>query len=145
MPDSTTERMMGLARTLGLTEGTARSVAAGGQMAVIARTQAMDETGAYGRMMAIVQRVGLLLDEHAMMGEPASDEDVLEATVMAAESFDVNPALAADLVGAVIEVYQGAVQKQMENYDGTDEHSGRDAGLGKPTGEPSVPARSPSG
>ncbi len=145
MPDSMAERMMGLARSLGLTEGTGRAVAAGGQMAVIARTQAADETGAYGRMMAIVQRVGLVLDEHAMMNEPASDEDVLEATVMVAQDFDVNPVLAADIVGSVIDVYRGAVQQQLENYDGTNEHTGRDAGLGQPADKPGVRTRPASG
>jgi len=120
-----------LAGVLGLGPRLRRSVATWGARALVEYAEVQDRSGDLTRLLAISQALGTYLEDRFSAGQPPDDDDVLEAVADFAGSFGVQPALAAELMGTVLEVYRQAARIISEE---TTENVIRDV-VGPGTGE----------
>ena len=104
------EQMLRLGQALGLNEEFVRDVAARGQLAIIDRTMAVDKTGAHARLMALVQRIAIFVEENVIAGRQVPPEAMLDTIETMAEQLEINPAMGIEVVGPVLEVYQEATR-----------------------------------
>lgn len=93
-------------QALGLDSDFLKDVELKGQAAIINRVRYIDETGAHGRLLSVVQQIGAFLDRRMMKGQPTRSEEILAAVGEMAEFHGVNKRLTATLVGAILETYQ---------------------------------------
>ncbi len=99
-----------LGELLGLAPDFIAQVQAGGQKAIINRVAYTDQTGARSRFLALVQRVGMYMEERMLAGDPADSDDLLDSIASFGQDLDIPPALAVELVGPVVEIFQGAAK-----------------------------------
>lgn len=103
-------RMADFGKALGLHPDFMADVAQRGQVAVIDRSELVDLTGAHGRLLSIVQRLGATMQDKAEeTGEPMPPGEMMEWIAMLADEHQVDRGVALRLVGAAVEVLRAAM------------------------------------
>lgn len=91
---------------LGLHSDFLNDVKVRGTAAIIDRAEAIDVTGAHGRLLALARHVGAYLDSIAAKGKKPDPVKLAAATAMSAHVFRVAPDLAMRLVGGALDIME---------------------------------------
>ena len=92
------------AEALGLDEAFVKPLRNRGVLAAIDRAETIDETGAQAKMLSMVQRFGMLVDEARWNEVPVTEENAQDAIIKISEQHGVHPELGMMLLGWVHEV-----------------------------------------
>ena len=122
------EDVMMLGQALGLNPAFIAQVQARGQGAVIDRAEMVDQRGAQTRLLAMVQALGIFLQEAVGSGGDTREGVVAEAIVAIAQHHQVSPRVGLMLVGSVLEAFQQAAASAAEGMTGNAEPSPETAG-----------------
>lgn len=122
---------------LGLNPGFLRRVERFGQKAIIERVRAVDQTGAHGRFLSLVQQFGMWFDDEMAEQKPMDEGVMGEAIDQLAQLHGIDPQLAIRLMGAVLETFQLTL-KRSALEGSTDDAISNDSVRGQPetTGRP---------
>jgi len=106
---------------LGLDPTFARKVDTYGQRAIIERVRSVDQTGAHGRFLSLVQQFGMFFDDQMAEGQPMDEGVMGDAIDQLAQLHGVDPQLGIRLVGAVMETFELTLRRMAEgSSDGPD-------------------------
>ena len=100
-----------LAKALGFAPGLGKRIEIKGMQAIINRVRSLDdESGTTGRVMALVQMLGLMMEERMMQGDPFSPNEQAAVVAEMAGQFGLNRINALRVVGAVEEMFSLAIE-----------------------------------
>ena len=108
---------------LGLHPDFIRDVALRGQTAIIDRTDMIDGNGAQGRMLAMVQQVGMALQQRMPREKAPKEGEIMDTIVFFADRYRVPHDSALHLVGAVREAFQQTARRVAKGATGSKEAS----------------------
>jgi hypothetical protein len=97
--------------TLGLNREFVVDVARRGQDAVIDRTEMVDETGAHGRMLAMVQQLGMARQDAAEKGQQLPPGAIEQVCTMLCRRYQVPEEIGIKLLAAVDDTFRRTVKK----------------------------------
>lgn len=123
------EKIGALGMVLGLDEQFVQAAQNAGQDAVIDRAELVDETGAHGIVLLLVQRLGAFIDETlAHRGQMPKVGVIAQAVEHIAGQLGVDPQMALMLAGSVLETFQSGARRLAREASGGKRIRGRSAG-----------------
>ena len=118
---------------LGLDPTFARKVDTYGQRAIIERVRSVDQTGAHGRFLSLVQQFGMFFDDQLFEEKPLTEGIMGDAIDQLAQLHGVDPQLGIRLVGAVMETFELTLRRMAEGSSDEPDTNGRGQGSSVPT------------